>query len=83
MYYFLVRIWTVFMFGLSFLFGYLLNNQQSMAAEFSLFLGCGTGLVLWLTGIVFLAAVLRPKQPRSTFDIPTTPRLNTNAGFRR
>jgi hypothetical protein len=68
MYYLLVRIWTVLAFGLAVLFIYLTFSTLDQLAELSLFLGCGTGLVVWLVGVVLLAALLNPKRTPDVFE---------------
>lgn len=68
MYYLLVRIWTLFAFGLAVLLGYLMFNTLNQLAELSLFLGCGTGLAVWLVGVVLLATLLHPKRSRDVFE---------------
>jgi hypothetical protein len=70
MYYLLVRIWTVFAFGLSVVLAYAIFSQIDQLAELSLFLGCGSGIALWLMGIVLLAALFHPKRQREVFELP-------------
>jgi hypothetical protein len=76
MYYILVRVWTVIAFILTVLIGYVLVESL---AELSLFLGCGVGLLLWLVGVLLLAALLRPKRPRDLFDERYPPANHTPA----
>jgi hypothetical protein len=75
MYYILVRVWTGFAFGLSLLLGYVLANLGETLAEVSLLLGCGMGVLLWVAGVVLLAAILRPKRAPDFYP-QRRPRLN-------
>ena len=68
MYYILIRVWTALAFGLSLLLGYYFVSHSDQLAEMSLFLGCGTGLLLWVVGVILLAALLRPKRTHELFE---------------
>ena len=70
MYYLLVRIWSVLAFGIAIGLAYAFFSQSTDLAEFSLFLGCGSGIIFWLLGVLFLAAVFHPKRQRDVFELP-------------
>lgn len=68
MYYFLIRLWTFLAFFLSIGIGYVLLRQANQLAELSLMVGCGVGLLLWIGGILLLAALLHPKRANNLFE---------------
>jgi hypothetical protein len=67
MYYILVRFWSLAVLIISMgliIFGIQLMPQGS---EVGLMLGCGSGIILWLAGVVALSAWLQPKKPKNYF----------------